>query len=80
MFFNSIKEINRLRKEINWLLSKGIFLIQLKKQEMPPSRQQKSATKGPKIYLLNGPNFILMVLRFDDGRTPEKENDRRWFF
>ena len=22
MFFNSVKEINRLRKEINWLLSK----------------------------------------------------------
>ena len=32
MFFNSVKEINRLRKEINKLLSKGIFLIQLKKQ------------------------------------------------
>ena len=38
MFFNSIKEINRLRKEINRLrkeinrlLSKGMFLIQLKK-------------------------------------------------
>ena len=25
MFFNSIKEINRLRKEINRLLSKGIL-------------------------------------------------------
>ena len=31
MFFNSVKEINRLRKEINRLLSKGMFLIQLKK-------------------------------------------------
>ena len=28
MFFNSIKEINSLRKEINKLLSKGLFLIQ----------------------------------------------------
>ena len=31
MFFNSIKEINRLRKEINSLLSKGMSFIQLKK-------------------------------------------------
>ena len=30
MFFNSIKEINRLRKEINRLLSKGISNIYLK--------------------------------------------------
>ena len=29
--FNSIKEINRLRKEINTLLSKGMLLNQLKK-------------------------------------------------
>ena len=30
MFFNSIKEINRLRKEINRLLSKGMSDIYLK--------------------------------------------------
>ena len=30
MFFNSIKEINRLRKEINSLLSKGMSNIYLK--------------------------------------------------
>ena len=30
MFFNSIKEINRLRKEINRLLRKGISNIYLK--------------------------------------------------
>ena len=30
MFFNSIKEINRLRKEINMLLSKGMSKIYLK--------------------------------------------------
>ena len=30
MFFNSIKEINRLKKEINRLLSKGISNIYLK--------------------------------------------------
>ena len=30
MFFNSIKEINRLRKEINRLLSKGMSNIHLK--------------------------------------------------
>ena len=31
MFFNWIKEINKLRKEIDRLLSKGMLLIQLKK-------------------------------------------------
>ena len=31
MFFNSFKEKNRLRKEINILLSIGMFLIRLKK-------------------------------------------------
>ena len=31
MFFNSIKEINGLKKEINSLLSEGIFSIHLKK-------------------------------------------------
>ena len=30
MFFNSIKEINRLTKEIKWLLSKGMSNIYLK--------------------------------------------------
>ena len=30
MFFNSIKEINRLREDINTLLSKGISNIFLK--------------------------------------------------
>ena len=30
MFFNSIKEINRLRKEMNSLLSKGMSNIYLK--------------------------------------------------
>ena len=31
MFFGSIKEINSLRNETNMFLSKGLFLIQLKK-------------------------------------------------
>ena len=31
MFFISVKEINRLREETNRLLSKELFLIQLKK-------------------------------------------------
>ena len=31
MFFDSVKEINRLRKEINMLLGKGMFFVQLKK-------------------------------------------------
>ena len=32
MLFNPIKEINTLRKEINRLLSEGMFLVQLKKE------------------------------------------------
>ena len=32
MLFNSIEEINRLRKDINRLLGEGMFLIQLKKK------------------------------------------------
>ena len=32
MIFNSNNEINRIRKEINRLLNKGMFLIQLKKK------------------------------------------------
>ena len=31
MFFNSMKEINRLREDINSLFSKGMLLIELKK-------------------------------------------------
>ena len=30
MFFNSIKETNRLRKEINMILSKGMSKVYLK--------------------------------------------------
>ena len=37
-------------------------------QEMP-SRQQKSENKG----------LILILLRFDDGRSPDIENGRRQF-
>ena len=32
MFFNSIKEINWLRKELYRLLSKGMFFVQLTKK------------------------------------------------
>ena len=31
MLFNSIKEINRLQKEINGVLNKGMLLTELKK-------------------------------------------------
>ena len=34
-----------------------------------PSRQQKSAKKGSKRYLMSGPNHILVILRWDDGRS-----------
>ena len=39
-----------------------------------PSRQQKSAKKGTKMYLLIGPNLILIILRFTDGNSPDQEN------
>ena len=37
------------------------------------SRQQKSAKTGPKMYLLNGPDLILIILNFDDGRAPNRK-------
>ena len=40
----------------------------------------KIRKEGSKMYLLNGPDLILIILRFDDGRSPDQENDRRWFF
>ena len=46
------------------------------KQEMP-FWQQKSAKKGPKMYLLNRPNLISIILRFDDRRSTDQESD--WF-
>ena len=38
-----------------------------------PSLQQKSPKKGPKMYLLNGSNLILIILRFDDGSSSDHE-------
>ena len=43
-----------------------------------PSRQQKSAKKGSKSYLIFGPNQILETLRLDD-RRPDHENVCWWF-
>ena len=44
-----------------------------------PSRQQKSAKEGSERYFLFGPNHILVILMWDDGRFPGHENVRRWF-
>ena len=48
MFFNSIKEINRLRKEINRLLRKGMSNIYLKVtiEKNPFSKRQFSKFKN----------------------------------
>ena len=48
-------------------------------QQEIPSRQQKSAKKGSKRYLMFGPNHILLILRWDDGRSPGHKNVCRWF-
>ena len=45
MFFNSVKEINRLRKEINNLLSKGMSNIYLKATIEMFSKHQFSGFK-----------------------------------
>ena len=45
-----------------------------------PSRQQKSAKNGPEMYLLIGLNPILVILRFDDGHSPDQKEARWWFF
>ena len=44
-----------------------------------PSWQQKSANKGSEKYLMFGPNHILVILRWDDRRSPDHENVYRWF-
>ena len=49
------------------------------KQEMP-SPQQKSAKNCPEMYLLIGLNPILVILRFDDGHSPDYKTVNRWFF
>ena len=50
------------------------------KEKGMPSQQQKSAKNGPEMYLLIGINPILVILKFDDGRSLDLENVRRWFF
>ena len=44
-----------------------------------PSQQQKSTKKGSKRYLMRGPNHILAILRWDEGRFPGHENVCQWF-
>ena len=39
-----------------------------------PSRQQKSAKKGSERYLMFEPNYILVTMRWDEGRSPGHEN------
>ena len=44
------------------------------------SRQQKFAKNGPEMYLLIELSPILVILRFDDGHSPDQKNVRRWNF
>ena len=44
------------------------------------SRQQKSAKNGPEMYLLIVLNPISVILKFDDGRSPDQENVRQCIF
>ena len=46
MFFNSIKEMIRLRKEINRILNKGIFSIQLKEANRSRKEINMLLSKG----------------------------------
>ena len=39
-----------------------------------PFLQQKSAKKGPESCLIIGPDAILVILRCDDGRSPDHTN------
>ena len=42
-------------------------------------RQQKSAKKGSEMYLMFGPNYILVTLRWYDRHSPGQKNVCRWF-
>ena len=44
-----------------------------------PSQQQKSTKNGPEIYFWIGLSPILVILRFDDGYSPDQKKKRRWF-
>ena len=55
MYFNSVKKIYRLRKETNRLLSKGTFLIQLKKKK---SRLRKEINR-----LLSKEMFLIQLIK-----------------
>ena len=44
-----------------------------------PVRQQKSAKKSSKRYLMFGSNHILVTLRWDDGRSPGHGKVCWWF-
>ena len=45
-----------------------------------PSWQQKFAMKGPEKYLFIGLNLILVILRFDDGHSPDQKNVHQCIF
>ena len=49
-----------------------------KKQKMP-SQQQKSTKNGPEMCFLIGLSPILVILRFDDGHSPDLKKKCRWF-
>ena len=36
-----------------------------------PSQKQKSTKNGPEMYFLIGLSPILVILRFDDGNSPD---------
>ena len=41
-----------------------------------PSRQQKFAKNGLEMYLLIGLNPILVILKFNEGHSPDQKNVR----
>ena len=55
MFFNSLKEINRLRKEINRLLSKGMYFSSIRVFFTDTDDSQDSRGREGTIFYSNLP-------------------------
>ena len=84
MFFNSFKEINRLRKEINRLLSKGMSNITIEKMWRTQNFNFKSLNSSSPLQFLGSSNsrkyhWIFKILVATEKSEVWKQN-RVWLF
>ena len=84
MLLNSIKEINRLRKEIHRLLSKGMFWIQLNRFRKETNRLLSKGMSHIHVEIAvektwRSQNFdFLRVINLSPGQFLSSSNSRRY--